>query len=39
MTTDTEDTRDDGDGRQGNWEEMVTEKHGGRDVGQQGQWK
>ena len=37
MTTEVEEMRDDGDGRQGNRTEMAAKKHGGRDVGQRGQ--
>ena len=36
MTTEVEEMRDDGDGRQGNQDETVVENRNGRDVGQQG---
>ena len=36
---DVEDMWYDGGGRQGNWVEIAAEKHGGGDVGQQGQRK
>ena len=37
MTTEVEEMRYYGDGRQGNRAEMAAEKHGGGDVGQRGQ--
>ena len=37
MTTEVEDMRDGGHGRQGNQADITADNHGGGDVGQQGQ--